>query len=55
MVFTYNTTLYPYYSLSQSFMQALHLNCVDICLTSCYRNHDTKKQAEMTLSLFPSS
>lgn len=48
MVSTYNTTLYPYYSLSQYFMQALHIYFT--ALLSAY-----KKQAKMKLSLFPSS
>lgn len=50
MVSTYNTTLYPYYSPSQSVMQALHIRICFTALLSAY-----KKQAEMKLSLFLSS
>jgi len=48
MVSAYNTTLQPYYSPSQSVMQALHI----YALLPSYQH--TKKQAEMKLSLFPS-
>lgn len=50
MVSASKPTLQPYYSPSQLVMQALHLHFRFTALLSAY-----KKQAEMKLSLFPSS